>query len=102
MRKTKGDKKLNEKGKGQAQTSQLRNSIRRLRHDRSMFLVTIVCSDPECIEEREVTVEDLDAVDGYVCECGHGFVVTSVSELDQPGTVVRLPERRPASQRRAA
>jgi hypothetical protein len=67
-----------------------------------MFLVTIVCSDPECIEEREVAVEDLDAVDGYVCECGHGFVVVSVSELDQRGAVVRLPERRPVSQRRAA
>ena len=77
-------------------------SIRALRHDRPMFLVTIVCSDPKCIEEREVAVENLDAVDRYVCDCGHGFVVTSVSELDQPGTVVRLPQRRPASQRRAA
>ena len=67
-----------------------------------MFLVTIVCSDPECVEEREVAVEDLESVDGYVCECGHGFVLITVSELDQPGTVVRLPERRPASQRRAA
>jgi hypothetical protein len=67
-----------------------------------MFLVTIVCSDPECSEEREVAVPDLDAVDGYVCECGHGFVVISVSELDQPGGVLRFPERRPASHRRAA
>jgi hypothetical protein len=67
-----------------------------------MFLVTIVCSDPECIEEREIAVGDLDAVDGCVCECGHGFVVISVSTLDQPSAVVRMPERRSVPERRAA
>jgi hypothetical protein len=46
-----------------------------------MLLVTIVCSDPECIEEREVAVGELDAVDRYLCDCGHGFVVLRVSEL---------------------
>lgn len=70
-----------------------------------MFLVTVVCSDPECAEEREVAVEDLDAVDDDICECGHGFVVVAVSELDERpsgGSVVELPARQRRSDRRAA
>jgi hypothetical protein len=70
-----------------------------------MFLVTIVCSDPECIEEREIAVDDLDAIEGYVCECGHGFVVVTVSELNEPpqaGSLIPLPDREPAPSRRAA
>lgn len=69
------------------------------------MLVTVVCSDPECIEEREVVVEDLDAVDRYVCDCGHGFVVVAVSELDEgdrPGSLISLPSRRRSQTRRAA
>jgi hypothetical protein len=70
-----------------------------------MFLVTIVCSDPECIEEREIAVNELDEVDGEPCECGHGFVLLSVSELDEPmrsGSLISLPERRGTPSRRAA
>jgi hypothetical protein len=69
-----------------------------------MLLVTVVCSDPECIEEREVLVEDLDAIDATVCDCSHGFVVVSVSEHDRgdaPASVIELPRRR-AQARRAA
>jgi hypothetical protein len=70
-----------------------------------MFLVTIVCSDPECTEEREIAVDELDEVEGELCECGHGFVVVSVSELNElarSGSLVSLPDRRPAASRRAA
>lgn len=70
-----------------------------------MLLVKIVCSDSECTEEREIAVESLDEVEGYPCECGHGFVVISVSELDgstRSGLVISLPERRGSSARRAA
>jgi len=70
-----------------------------------MLLVTVVCSDPECVEEREIAVEDLDAIEATVCDCGHGFVVVSVSELDEPsrtGSLISLPERKPAPSRRAA
>ncbi len=69
-----------------------------------MLLVSVVCSDPECAEERELAVPDLDAIDDDVCECGHGFVVIAVSELDQApgGSVVELPARRRRSDRRAA
>lgn len=70
-----------------------------------MFLVTIICSDPECIEERETAVEELDAVDSYVCECGHGFVVVTVSELNEPtrsGSLLTLADRRHTPSRKAA
>jgi hypothetical protein len=70
-----------------------------------MFLVTIVCSDPQCAEEREVTVDELDAVERHMCDCGYGFVVLRVSELvDSPieASVVSLPGRRHAPSRHAA
>jgi hypothetical protein len=54
-------------------------SICRPRNDLTMFLVTIVCSDPNCLEEREIAVSELDAVDAQACDCGHGFVLMSVS-----------------------
>ena len=69
-----------------------------------MLLVTVVCSDPECTEEREVLVEELDALDATVCDCAHGFVVVGVSEHgrgDPPASVIELPRRR-AQTRRAA
>ena len=53
----------------------------------------------------EIAVEHLEEVEGLVCECGHGFVVISVSELDEParsGRLISLPERRRSSARRAA
>jgi len=70
-----------------------------------MLLVKVVCSAPECTEEREISVEDLDEIDASVCDCGHGFAVIAISELDRvgrSGSVVSLPERRRAQTRRAA
>jgi hypothetical protein len=68
-----------------------------------MFLVRIDCSDPECTEEREAVVESLDEVEAIACDCGHGFVVVSVSEVHQPaGSVVALPGPRRTPIRRAA
>jgi hypothetical protein len=67
-----------------------------------VLLATIVCSDPDCAEEGDVVVDDLDGVDRHVCECGYGFVVISVSALKEAGELVQLPERRPAPKRRAA
>jgi hypothetical protein len=71
----------------------------------SMLLVKVVCSDPECAEEREIALGDLDAVDETVCDCGYGFVVVSVSNLDErdrSGSLISLPKGRPAPSRRAA
>jgi hypothetical protein len=70
-----------------------------------MLLVTVVCSDAECAEEREIAVQDLDVVDATVCDCGYGFVVVAVSGLndaDRSGSLISLPKRRPTPSRRAA
>ena len=69
----------------------------------SMLLAKIICSDGDCTEELEVVIEDLDRLDGFVCECGHGFVLTEVSELrEDVARVISLPNRSRAVQRRAA
>jgi len=44
-----------------------------------MLLISVVCSDPRCLEEREIVVGDLVDVDLSVCDCGHGFVVVAVA-----------------------
>jgi hypothetical protein len=68
-----------------------------------MLLIQIVCSDPECTEEREIAVDDLAEVDELACECSHGFVVITVSELAGPtGSVISFPKRRRQATRRAA
>jgi hypothetical protein len=65
-----------------------------------MLLARIVCSDPSCHEEKEVVVEFVDQLKGLVCECGHGFVLESVSSLHaKPAQVISLDLRRPARRR---
>jgi hypothetical protein len=62
-----------------------------------MLLATIICSDWECAEELEVRIEDLDKLDDYACDCGHGFALISVCELREEGDrgqLVELPRRR--------
>ena len=52
-----------------------------------------------------MVVEWLDQLEGLVCECGHGFVLESVSSLEaKPAAIISLDLRRPArrSDRRAA
>ena len=48
-----------------------------------MLLAKIDCSDPGCEGELEIVIEDLNELHGLVCECGFGFVLTSVSELQR-------------------
>jgi len=70
-----------------------------------MLLAKIVCSDPGCDEQKEVVVEFVDQLNGLTCECGHGFVLESVSSLAaRPAQVISMDLRRPArrSDRRAA
>jgi hypothetical protein len=69
-----------------------------------MLLARIICSDPECSEELDVAVATLDELDGYVCECGHGYVLITVSEAKSAGgQLVELPRRRSrGAARRAA
>ncbi len=64
---------------------------------KSMLLAKIVCSDPGCDEEHEIAVNRLMQLEGFVCECGSGFVLTAVSELQEPGgEVVSIAKRRQA------
>ena len=82
-----------------------KRSIRSRRNDRVVLLVAVVCSDPECGEDREIVVGDLDGVEAYACDCGHGFVVVAVAEAAEgkrEALLVSLPEARPAPTRRAA
>jgi hypothetical protein len=70
-----------------------------------MLLVTVMCSDPECVEEREIVVVDLRAVETHICDCGYGFAVVSVGELaeaERSGSLISLPDRRQPPRRRAA
>ncbi len=68
-----------------------------------MLQVTVVCSS--CAEETEVVVEDLDAADRAVCECGYSYVVVSVAEFEpveiQGGQLIELRPR-PDDLKRAA
>jgi hypothetical protein len=67
-----------------------------------MLLARIVCSDPRCAEELDVSVEDLDELDALICECGFGFVLVDVAELRQGGSLIAFPAKRGAADRRAA
>jgi hypothetical protein len=68
-----------------------------------VLLAKIICSDPDCDEEHEIAVRRLIQLDGFVCECGHGFVLASVSELNEPGgDVISIAERIEQPERRAA
>jgi ribonuclease PH len=60
-----------------------------------MLQVNVVCSS--CAEESDVLVEDLDAVEREVCECGYSFVVLSVAEFEpveiRGGQLIELRRR---------
>lgn len=63
-----------------------------------MLLAKIICSDPDCHEELEIPIERLRQLDGYVCECGYGFVLASVAEVrERGGEVVSIAHRRPGA-----
>lgn len=47
-----------------------------------MFEVHIACSGQDCDEELEVLVDELGELDGLSCECGYGFVLLSLGEVE--------------------
>jgi hypothetical protein len=68
-----------------------------------VLLATVVCSDPDCEEDLELVVEDLDELAGLVCLCGHGFVLERVSELrPEEAKVVSIQFRQGRALRRLA
>jgi hypothetical protein len=42
----------------------------------------MLCSDPQCAEEVEILVEQVDELDRAGCECGYGLVVTAISQIE--------------------
>jgi hypothetical protein len=47
-----------------------------------MLIARMLCSDPECAEEVEILVEQVDELDRVWCECGYGLVVTGISQIE--------------------
>jgi hypothetical protein len=47
-----------------------------------MFVLTALCSDPDCAEELTVEVDSLEELDERMCECDCTLVLLSVAELD--------------------
>jgi hypothetical protein len=47
-----------------------------------MWIIQLVCSDPECAEERELVVSDFAEVDAAACDCGCCLVVLSVANFE--------------------
>ena len=65
-----------------------------------MLLAKIVCSDPKCVGELEISIPHLMKLDGFVCKCGWGFVLQSVSEVSEnSGDVVSIASRRSQGKR---
>jgi hypothetical protein len=55
-------------------------------------MVHVACSD--CPEELEIVVDELRELDGLGCECGYGFDLVSISEVElvppRGGEVIEL------------
>lgn len=47
-----------------------------------MWIVKVVCSDPDCAEEQEIVVAELDEADAAVCACGCCVVTLSVANFE--------------------
>lgn len=57
-------------------------SVRPHRDHRLMWIVKVVCSDPDCAEEQEIVVAELDEADAAVCECGCCVVTLTVASFE--------------------
>jgi len=44
-----------------------------------MWIVDVICSDPECAAEHEVVVAELGDVELAVCDCGGCYVILAVA-----------------------
>jgi hypothetical protein len=44
--------------------------------------VTLLCSDEDCAELVDATVESLDELNGLTCDCGYGVVALRVEQLE--------------------
>lgn len=47
-----------------------------------MWIVKVVCSDPDCAEEQEIVVAELDEADAAVCGCGCCVITLAVASFE--------------------
>jgi hypothetical protein len=47
-----------------------------------MWIVKVVCSDPDCAEEQEIVVAELDEADAAACDCGCCVVTLAVASYE--------------------
>jgi hypothetical protein len=57
-------------------------SVRHARHPRAMWLAHIICSGPTCTSELEVVIDQLDELEQFNCDCGYGFALLDLSEVE--------------------
>ena len=47
-----------------------------------MWEARIACSGPGCEAELELLIDDLRELDGVVCDCGYGYTLVAVVEVE--------------------
>jgi hypothetical protein len=47
-----------------------------------MFQVELVCSDPRCVGEVTLWVDELGEVEAVACDCGHGLVAVRIEGFE--------------------
>jgi len=47
-----------------------------------MWVMHLICSDDECMDELELIVADLGEAERVGCARGHSFVLVSISEVE--------------------
>jgi hypothetical protein len=47
-----------------------------------VWIAHVICSGRDCDEELEVVIAELEELDRLGCDCGHGFVLLSISEVE--------------------
>lgn len=57
-------------------------SVRPHQDHRLMWIVKVVCSDPDCAEEQEIVVAELDEADEAVCDCGCCMITLAVASFE--------------------
>lgn len=54
-------------------------SVRPHQDHRPMWIVKVVCLDPDCAEEQEIIVAELEEADAAVCDCGCCVITLTVA-----------------------
>jgi hypothetical protein len=47
-----------------------------------MFVIDVVCSDPDCAEELEIFAEEIEEAESVACECGHCTITLAVAGFE--------------------